>query len=436
MRTGRSWKGLWALAVGLVPLAGVALALPGDDFDEPPISYSSSAPADPVARLQQQLSRGEVTLAPEGARGYLAPLLRALKVPASSQTLVFSKTSFQRDRISPETPRALYFNDDVYVGWVQGSDVVELSTADPNLGAVFYTLDVVEEKPKLVRRTDECLQCHSSTLTRGVPGHLVRSVFPDPAGLPILSAGTYNTTDESPWNERWGGWYVTGRHGAMRHMGNTVFKDAARANGSDLAAGANVTDLRGRVDTAPYLTRHSDVVALMVLEHQTHVHNLITRANFQTRLAMQYEEALGRELGRPAGGHLESTLSRVKSVAEPLVRALLFVKEAPLTAPVAGTSTFTAEFSAQGPRDPAGRSLRDFDLKKRLFRYSCSYLIYSEAFDALPDLARSYVYRRLWEVVEGKEQGEEFAHLSVEDRQALRDILLHTKPDFAAARPR
>jgi len=417
----------------LLPVLGAVAALSGDEFETEPINYTKSAPQDRVTQLQGQIDRGQVTLKRSGLPGYLVSVLQQLQIPVSSQVLVFSKTSFQRDYISPRTPRALYFNDDTYVGWVQGGEVLEFSTADPQLGAVFYVLrQEPAAKPKFERQTYECLSCHSSTLTRGVPGHTVRSVFPGRDGQPALAAGTFVTSDESPMEERWGGWYVTGTHGQQRHMGNVTVKDAAQAETLDRSTGANATDLRRWFDASPYLTKHSDIVALMVLEHQTSVQNLITRANQETRKALHYEQALNRELGRGPDFRSDSTLSRVRSVGDPLVRGLLFAKEAPLTAPVAGTSGFSREFAARGPWDKQRRSLRDFDLRTRLFKYPCSYLVYSKAFDGLPPLAKEYVYTRLGQVLRGEDTSAEFARLSPADRKAALEILMATKPDFAA----
>jgi hypothetical protein len=232
--------------------------------------------------------------------------------------------------------------------------------------------------------------------------------------------------------ERWGGWYVTGTHGRQFHMGNLTVKDQAQAEMLDRSAGANVTDLRRYFDTSAYLTPHSDLVALTVLQHQTHLHNLITRASYETRKALHYEQALNRELNRGAEYRSDSTVSRIRSVAEPLVRGLLFSGEAKLEGPIAGTSGFAAEFAARGPWDHRKRSLRQFDLKERLFRYPCSYLIYSEAFDALPPEAKEYVYRRLQEVLTAAEPPKEYAHLTPTDREAILQILRDTKPDFAA----
>lgn len=409
----------------------------GSDADNDAIRYSTATSADAVAQLQRRLDAGSTTLRFEAKGGYLNSVLQELGIPISSQTLVFSKTSGQRELISPPKPRALYFHHDVYVGWVQGSSVLEIAAVDPELGAVFYTLRQENTAgPTFQRQTQACLPCHDSpSLTGGVPGLIVKSVHPDNEGEPIVSARTFVTTPQSPLKERWGGWYVTGRHGAQLHMGNAIATHNPDGIGNlDLTRGANLTDLRTRIDTRPYLGRHSDIVALMVLEHQIQVQNLITRASYRTRMAQQFDRARNKELGRDPEFVPDSTRNVVSRVAEPLVRAMLVVDEARLTDPVAGTSGFSNQFANQGPRDHAGRSLFELDLVRRLFRYPCSYLIYSASFDALPPAVKDYVYRRLWEVLTGEDPSEVFAHLSQDDRTAIRDILVETKPDFAAWR--
>lgn len=413
--------------------ATVASAQP-DNFEAAPIEYSKSTPDNVVSRLQKRLDAGDAALKFEDHFGYLRGLLQELDVPTSSQTLVFSKTSLQRQKISPDAPRSLYFNDDVYIGMCQGGDVLEISAVDPQLGTVFYTLDqLAAKRPRFVRQIDNCTLCHASSHTQGVPGHTIRSVFTDPEGFPILSAGSYRIDQSSPLEKRWGGWYVTGTHGKQTHLGNVVYRGTDEPRPVDGADGRNLTSLADRIDGSGFLTPHSDIVALMVLEHQTEAHNLLTRANFGTRQALHYEAQLNRELKEPADKRWDSTNSRIRSVCEPLVRYLLMSEEAPLTAPLVGTSGFAAEFASRGPRDPNGRSLRDLDLKTRLFRYPLSYLVYSESFDALPAEAREYVFRRLDEVLSGADESREFAHLSPADRRAVREILLATKPDLPAA---
>ena len=223
--------------------------------------------SDLVARLQQRLERGESSLSYDDRHGYLPAVLKALDVPVSSQVLVFSKTSFQRTHISSSAPCAIYFNDEVYVGFVQSGYVLQFSTADPNLGGTFYLLEQAKTSQRaFLRQTHDCLQCHASGKTEDVPGHLVRSVFPDEDGQPVFNAGTFTSTHESPLKERWGGWYVTGKHGRQSHMGNVFVTDRNHPQKLDTAAEANVIDLSKRFNVTPYLSRHSDIVALMVLE--------------------------------------------------------------------------------------------------------------------------------------------------------------------------
>jgi len=403
----------------------------GQEFEQEPIAYSRSQPANRVSQLVERIESGDVSLAFDETTGYLRSLLAELQVPVSSQMLVFSKTSLQRHRITPRTPRALYFSDDVYVGYCRDGDVLEISAVDPQLGAVFYTLDQDGEAPPTIRRqTDNCLICHGSSQTKEMPGHVVRSVFTDAGGLPVLSAGTYRIDQTSPLEKRWGGWYVTGTHGNQKHLGNLIVGRRVEPEQVDNAAGLNVTSLEDRFDASAYLSPHSDIVALMVLEHQTDAHNYLTRASFLTRQALHYQQALNRDLGEPADHVWDSTTSRVKNACEPLVEYLLFAGEAPLTSEIRGTSKFAEEFAQQGPRDPQGRSLRDFDLSRRLFRYPCSYLVYSSSFAALPKEARDQVLERMWQVLNGEDPSEKFAHLTEADRLAIREILQATLPNL------
>lgn len=400
------------------------------DFEREPISYSKATPRNAITQLQERMDAGKLTLTFDPRHGYARSLLQALNVDESSQTLVFSKTSLQRERIRPSTPRAIYFNDEVYVGYCQRGTVMEISVVDPQLGAVFYTLDQeVQDRPRFVRQTDTCLICHGSSQTMHVPGHVIRSVYADSEGYPLLGSGTYRIDQTSPLSQRWGGWYVTGTSGQQKHLGNLIVQGRRAPEREAETAGRNVTDLSPYFKTSAYLTPHSDIVALMVLEHQGDMHNLLTRASFLTRQALHEELEINKALGRPASHRSESTVSRIRSAGEPLVRYMLFSGETQLTEPLKGTTSFAAEFVQKGPRDRQGRSLRDLDLTKRLFKYPCSYLIYSPSFDALPAPVKEYVWRRLGEVLSGRDRSDEFAHLSAEDRGTLREILRQTKPD-------
>jgi hypothetical protein len=406
----------------------------GEDIEAEPINYGKAPVNNAISRLEQRLAAGKATLTYEPGFGYLRSLLRELSVPQSSQMLVFSKTSLQRHRIAPTRPRAIYFGDDVYVGFCQRGDVLELTAIDPSLGAVLYTLDQKSpDKPRFTRQTDTCTICHSSSANQGLPGNLVRSVYPDEDGLPILSAGSHRIDHTSPLEQRWGGWYVTGTSGKQKHLGNLTLQGNPDPNHIDNTKGTNVTDLTDSFKTSAYLTPHSDIVALLVLEHQAEMHNLIGRANLLTRLALYEEASINKALGRPADYRSDTTTSRIKSAGEPLVKYMFFSGEARLTDRVRGTSSFAEEFGKRGPRDRRGRSLRDLDLQRRLFVHPCSYLIYSQAFDALPGPMKEYVYSRLWEVLSGKDTSKDFARLTAVDRGAILEILRETKsnlPDY------
>ena len=300
-----------------------------DDFEREPISYSATIPQNAVSRLKSDfdLKRAHFDFDPRW--GYLRSLLSALNVPESSQMLVFSKTSFQRQRITPKTPRALYFNDEVYVGYCADGDVVEISAVDPALGAVFYTLDQEElDRPRIVRQADTCLLCHANSQTSGVPGFVLRSVFVDSSGYPLLGSSTFETDHTSPLKNRWGGWYVTGTLGRQRHLGNLTSAHNRNPEDVDNSAGLNVTSLAGRFNRSKYLADSSDVVALMVMEHQTRAHNFITAANFATRQVL----ASSKGARIPNGD-----FGRVQAAGEQLVKYLLFSGEAGLAEPVRGT---------------------------------------------------------------------------------------------------
>jgi hypothetical protein len=441
-------------------------------FSDPPINYRSNDLSDPVAKLQQQLERGKASLVYEPEHGYLRSVLQLLQVPVDSQTLVFSKTSFQYPKISPEHPRALYFNDDVYVGSVHEGKAIEIVSFDPRQGAIFYLLDEHKvDHPVFQRAELDCTQCHIAAGTRGVPGVLLRSVYPTTTGTLVPGTRSLITDQESPLSERWGGWYVTGDLAGAAHMGNAVVPDKQpvstpdgvpppAGNGSSgetptggspprgsstgstptgvPSTGTQLEALAKPFDASTYLSRDSDVVAHLVLAHQTQMHNLITLTNYKTRLALYSQtDPAANPGGTPAADATdapipEATRRQFERPAEQLLRYMLFSKQAPLPGDgqhrIGATSAFAREFAARGPRDSQGRSLRDLDLTTKLFRYPCSYLIYSESFDALPQPAKEYLYHRLLEVLTGKDQSPDFAGLSTTDRRAILEILLATKP--------
>ncbi len=402
-----------------------------DPFEQPPIRYSTTQARDPVALLQQRLDRGESNLERDPKFGYLPSLLRALDVPVASQVLAFSKTSLQIHRISPANPRAIYFSDSIYIGYVPGSPVLELAANDPDLGAVFYTLeDLNGLRFQLTRDRGQCLSCHATHRTEQVPGYLIRSIFPDRAGRPRTGSSSYTSDDRSPWEQRWGGWYVTGKHGTMRHMGNAFAVDRMDPQLMDRESGANQWELPERVVPDRHLQPTSDLVALLVLEHQTHVHNLITRASYEARQALALDASMNEALGRPVGFRSESTQRRIDTAVEELVRALLMADAQRLTAQVEGRGGFQAAFEQRGPSTRDGRSLRALDLQSQLFRYPLSFLIYTPEFQQLPSAVMDPIRQRLQ--MELSERGPELGAglVAPSQRRDIREIVAETLPSW------
>jgi hypothetical protein len=397
--------------IAATALGGAQLTMsPSAMRAHPNINYLAGQTTDPLARLNSKLASGEVTLREEPTNGYLRSVLQALDVPVESQILVFSKTSFQASRIGPANPRAIYFNDQVSVGWVRGGDVLEFATHDATQGTVFYTLAQPGTGPLQFRRNNTaCVQCHSSEVTSYVPGMFIGSVYPEKNGMPAYGPA-YLTDHRTPFELRWGGWYVTGDHSG-RHLGNAVVTDPNNLEAMATHETSHVRSLAGRFDPTGYLTLDSDLVALLVMEHQASMLNLITRIGWDARL--------GGEAGRP-----------LAATAAELVDYMLFVDEAPLPDRVAGSTRFASVFQASGPRDSKGRSLRDLQLRGRLMKYPCSYLIYSPAFDALPASAKAVIYQRLWEILSDDDPSPRYDRLTPSDRQAIVEILRATKKDL------
>ena len=354
----------------------------------------------------------------ETIAGHLRPVLDALDVRVDSQVVVFSKTSLQSNQIRAGNPRAIYFNDAVMVGWVRGG-FIEIAAQDPQQGAVFYRVLQAQTGSTAIFRDNRCLQCHNSYATLGVPGFLAKSVPSaiDGSALPWLGNGL--TDHRSPIAERWAGWFVTGA-GLGRHLGNAPIADSSIDDVRVEDANLNLASLRSRFDTTGYLSPHSDVVALLVFNHQLRMMNLLTRIGWEAR-------TLAHD-----GRSQAAIVSALRGTAAEAVDYMLFVDEAPL-AGVRGTSGFAESFRARGPRDSKGRSLRDLDLRQRLFTYPCSYMIYSEAFEQLPAAAKSAVYARLWEVLSGAERAPKYSRLSPADRGRIIEILRETKKDLPAS---
>ena len=419
-------KPFFQLCVAALPFGLTLLFQNGHPDAE--AKYLAVRPSDPVSELVARVNSGDLKLAYEPNQGYLRAILHDLGISSTSQLLVFSKTSVQSAYISPNSPRAIYFNDQSYIGWIRGAPHIELAGIDPSAGPIFYTLEnEPTQKPKFVRQTDECLQCHSSGMTDHVPGLFARSVFAGPDGTPRLAGGSFETLPSSPLKERWGGWYVTGRHGDQRHMGNEVARGDEEHPVIDTEKGANITDLRSYFDVDSYLAPSSDIVALLVVEQQMAIQNLMTKAGAATRKAIDDGKDL-RKFGF-SEEHVEAEITdRVKNVCEPLVIALTGANEPAFTSPIRGTTSFAATFATSAPADKKARRLSELDLRTRLLKFPCSPMIYSPSFRSLPREARTYVIHRLFDVLSGKDQSAPYKNLEPIGRGIALEILRDTFP--------
>lgn len=401
------------------------------DKNDAPIEYAASPAKDRVAKLMDQLKSGEVKIEWDETHGWLPSLLEHLEIPSASQTLVFSKTSQQNRKIRPSTPRAIYFNDDVYVGYVINGDFLEIGAVDPIQGARFYAFDQAKAvHPSLDKASDQCMSCHETRKTQDVPGFLVRSVFPKKSGHPDFTKGTESTDHSTPLEKRFGGWYVTGQHGSMRHRGNT-FVDRDEKDFFDAEAGANLQTLPTIANASRHLEPTSDIVALMLMEHQVQFHNFVTKASYTARQTRHYDSQMNKVFEREPDYQSDTSFRRINSAAEKLVAYALFANEYKLESPIRGTEKFIKQFGKSAIRTSDGRSLRDLDLQTRLLKFPCSYLVYSDSFNALPDEMLMVVKAKMLSVLSGKNQSPDFEHLTAEDRKNILEILTQTHPLFA-----
>lgn len=375
-------------------------------FGLKPVEYGKGALSDAVTKLNRRLKEQVLSFEYDSEWGYLREVLKALDIPEASQLMVYSKTALNPRLVKPTNPRVVYFNDDVYLGWVPGARAMELASVDPLRGSIFFELEQKPAKQPWFVRSERCLSCHAGGSSLRVPGLLVRSFLTDQHGRPI--SGYSQISHDKVLEKRWGGWYVTGTHGDMVHLGNVFGKAAITEAKANPAYRSNLKQIDQFVDTTKYLHPHSDLVAHLIFDHQVHGHNLITRVSMEHQLRLKSD------------------------VEERLVRYLLFMDEAELAGPLKGTTDYQAWFEKQGRCDSQGRSLKQFDLKTKLFHHRLSYLIYTDSFNQMPAPARLRILREIHAFLNATEQElvqkwevdpDDFPH---QERQAIVQIVAET----------
>jgi hypothetical protein len=404
-------------AIALIAAAAACTAISGQSPDprsagldtNPAIQYAIRPTTDRVNKLAQALAGGVTQLRRDTQTGYLRSLLDAIDVPLESQILVFSKTGAQRAITNPHNPRALFFDESVAIGYVPGAPMIELAAHDPQQGVIFYTLDQTIDAAAPVRRTT-CLTCHENRGTLDVPGMIARSHVVGDDGSPLAAGGSIDVDHRTPHPDRWGGWFVTLEgapppYSQRGHEGNISFSESGTTSNEVFVSWMNSSP-----ESRGYPSRSSDIVCLMVFDHQMHAINLLTRLNWETRIA--------------------SNRTAAKALVDDLVDYLLFVGEMPPAVPLTVRAGFAAHLSSNTPKDHRGRSLAQLDLDKHLFRYPCSYLVYSAAFDGLATDVKAAIYERMQTVLAGRDTNRKYESLSAADRIAVLEILRDTKLDF------
>jgi hypothetical protein len=424
------------LAIAWLTIISAAAGQPAPQFpgvldEHPAIQYASRPTRDRVSALNDRISSGAIALQFQERGGYLTSVLDALGVPAASQVLVLSRTGIQRAVTGPHNPRALFFDEAVVVGYIPGARWIEVAAQDPEQGVVFYTIEQTPPasqpstpRPRFARRTD-CLTCHVSANTLEVPGMIHRSNFLDTAGDVMPMLGAHSVDHRTLVTSRWGGWFVTGNYikppyDGTAHLGNITISGQSPAGPVTSSNEVFIDWLNAAPETRGYPSGESDIAALMVFDHQMHAMNLLTRLNWESRVAA-------------SGGRPDFLRGPLADLVGELSDYLLFVDEAPPPGRVTPRTEFAERFTAAGPRDRRGRSLRELDLDRRLLRYPCSYMIYTAAFTGLPADARDAVYRRMWTILSNVDAGPKYAHLTSADRRAIVEILRDTKDDLPAA---
>jgi hypothetical protein len=375
----------------------------------PAIAYETRPTTDRVGALGRALADGSRALTRDPRTGYLRAILNALDIPTESQLLVFSRTGVQRAHTSPHNPRSLFFDRSVVVGYIPGAPMLEMASHDPQQGVVFYTIDQSAPAP-VVRRQTMCLTCHVSASTLEVPGVIARSNAVDDEGNTLPALGSNDVTHETVHPDRWGGWFVTSEgvpapYNQRAHEGNITFTPKGNTSSQVFVDWTN-----SEPERRGYLSPQSDIVSLLVFDHQMHAINLLTRLNWESRVG---------EAGE------------VRRLATELGDYLLFTGEVPPSVPLLALPGFARDLESAAPKDHLGRSFGQLDLDRRLMKYPCSYMIYSDAFAALPDAVRQAVYARMLERLSSEDvRRAPQVGMNAVERTAVLEILRETKSDF------
>lgn len=389
--------------------------IPRKPLGEEPHSYWDTRSTDAFAKLVPEIESGSLKFDETSEKTRLLDLLKALDVPVESQLLVYSATSLQSGVIRPTNPRALYFNEEVYVGFVPNGKL-EIAAIDPALGPVFHIYEPGRSGAPEIARTERCMNCHAGNATDQVPGLVAESVIVmQGSGATLKGYRREQTGHQIPIPDRLGGWHVTGKHANGDHLGNLIGTSQAQGD-------KRIKNPPGTLFSWDrYPIESSDFLTHLIHEHQLGFHNRVTSAVYRTREAL--------EEGRGSVSPSHSTA--LNEHARELIRYILFAEEAELPrGGVEGDPAFMKVFADRKVAASNGASLRDFDLRTRLFKYRCSYMIYTPGFLKMPPEFLKRVWMGLDTVLKEEGGPVEFNYLPPAEKRAIRQILRETIPDL------
>lgn len=372
-------------------------------------AYWKHEPQDLCTDLLKKVAARTEHLSSSSQEALTRSLLSALNVPVSSQMLAFSGSASQGSRVNSKNARAVFFNDEVYIGMVPGG-FVEVIGVDPEFGGVFYSFEKMRGgSTPAAERPEDCMRCHATPASGLMPGMIARSVIPSLAGGRVHENIARTVAGHQiPLEERFGGWCVS----SAKPFGPTKEGLIAVPRGGNVKVEhLKLSDL---YDATKHLTRSSDILAHLLHEHQM---------GFVNRVANLLANA------RDAGPDQSSY--RLAPLERELVRYIFFADEAKLPpGGIVGLPRYVQDFTANRKPTKAGASLKDLDLSTRLFKHRCSYMIYTRQWQLMPAPVKTRLYARMKAALSGTDR--EFAYLPEAERHSIIAILRETVPDLPA----
>ena len=366
---------LCILVISILLNAGFSTNVTLPKFHESPHDYWNAKRKDPFTKIIPLLHNGQIKLDHSSELNFLKSLLKELNIPESSQLQLFSTTSLQLGLINPSNPRSLYFNESIYIGYIPGGKI-EVISIDPEHGAVFYIFKVPSKKqPLTITPTKRCMNCHADRELSGIPGLIIKSVLPGVNGGSLDSYRTGQPGHDVPYKDRFGGWYITDLLDPADHSNVLGFyKNGTIEKKNVLALQKKSTHL--------FPNSNSEVLTHLIFDHQAGFVNRAIKSNYLLRLT-QLPDNLD-----------EHQLNFKKSISD-LVKYSLFDKEPNLSLKINQNSHFKTDFLITPHKLKTGESLRELDLKTRLFKYRCSFMLFSDFFKNNPPEIKKVVYKEI-----------------------------------------